>query len=566
MAEKYIISVDQSTQGTKALLFDESGSLLKRTDKAHRQIINEKGWVSHDSAEIYRNTVEVVKCLVEESGIDKEKVVGIGISNQRETSLAWDKVTGEPLGHAIVWQCARAVDICERVEQKGEAENIRRKTGINLSPYFPASKIAWILENVEGAKEKAEKKEICHGTVDSWLIFKLTGGKSYKTDYSNASRTQLFNIFDLKWDEEICGLFGIDPENLAEVVDSDSDFGETDVEGLFPKPIPIHGVLGDSHGSLFGQGCLKSGMIKSTYGTGSSIMMNIGEKPVLSTHGVVTSLAWSMGGKVSYVLEGNLSYTGATITWLKDDLKIIESPAETEKLARQAAANDSLYLVPAFSGLGAPYWDSCAAAAIVGMTRTTGKAEVVRAGVECIAYQITDIIKAMSEDADGYNIYAAKCGDKMKHVKTVKGNAKSSYTISGIGKNKIDKKANYKVQVRAYRTVNGKKKLLAKSMTYHIAGEAQKSYTNAKALKIAKKKIALKKGASKKITVKIIKQNSRKKLLSKKHVALCRYYSSDKSIASVSGNGVVKGRKKGTCTIYAVAANGVKKGVKVTVR
>lgn len=399
MAEKYIISVDQSTQGTKALLFDESGSLLKRTDKAHRQIINEKGWVSHDSAEIYRNTVEVVKCLVEESGIDKEKVVGIGISNQRETSLAWDKVTGEPLGHAIVWQCARAVDICERVEQKGEAENIRRKTGINLSPYFPASKIAWILENVEGAKEKAEKKEICHGTVDSWLIFKLIGGKSYKTDYSNASRTQLFNIFDLKWDEEICGLFGIDPENLAEVVDSDSDFGETDVEGLFPKPIPIHGVLGDSHGSLFGQGCLKSGMIKSTYGTGSSIMMNIGEKPVLSTHGVVTSLAWSMGGKVSYVLEGNLNYTGATITWLKDDLKIIESPAETEKLARQAAANDSLYLVPAFSGLGAPYWDSRAAAAIVGMTRTTGKAEVVRAGVECIAYQITDIIKAMSEDA-----------------------------------------------------------------------------------------------------------------------------------------------------------------------
>lgn len=399
MAEKYIISVDQSTQGTKALLFDESGSLLKRTDKAHRQIINEKGWVSHDSAEIYRNTVEVVKCLVEESGIDKEKVVGIGISNQRETSLAWDKVTGEPLGHAIVWQCARAVDICERVEQKGEAENIRRKTGINLSPYFPASKIAWILENVEGAKEKAEKKEICHGTVDSWLIFKLIGGKSYKTDYSNASRTQLFNIFDLKWDEEICGLFGIDPENLAEVVDSDSDFGETDVEGLFPKPIPIHGVLGDSHGSLFGQGCLKSGMIKSTYGTGSSIMMNIGEKPVLSTHGVVTSLAWSMGGKVSYVLEGNLNYTGATITWLKDDLKLIESPAETEKLAREAAANDSLYLVPAFSGLGAPYWDSRAAAAIVGMTRTTGKAEVVRAGVECIAYQITDIIKAMSEDA-----------------------------------------------------------------------------------------------------------------------------------------------------------------------
>ena len=399
MAEKYIISIDQSTQGTKALLFDESGSLIKRTDKAHKQIINEKGWVSHDSAEIYKNTVEVVKRLVEESGIDKDKVVGIGISNQRETSLAWDRVTGEPLGHAIVWQCARAVDICERVEKMGEAENIRKRTGINLSPYFPASKIAWILENVEGAKEKAEKKEICHGTVDSWLVYKLTGGRSYKTDHSNASRTQLFNIFELRWDEDICKLFGIDPANLAEVVDSDSNFGETDFEGLFQKPIPIHGVLGDSHGSLFGQGCLKSGMIKSTYGTGSSIMMNIGEKPVLSTHGVVTSLAWSMGGKVNYVLEGNLNYTGATITWLKDDLKLIDSPAETEKLAEEAVSDDSLYLIPAFSGLGAPYWDSHASAAIVGMTRTTGKAEVVRAGVECIAYQITDIVKAMSEDA-----------------------------------------------------------------------------------------------------------------------------------------------------------------------
>ena len=399
MAEKYIISIDQSTQGTKALLFDESGSLIKRTDKAHKQIINEKGWVSHDSAEIYKNTVEVVKRLVEESGIDKDKVVGIGISNQRETSLAWDRVTGEPLGHAIVWQCARAVDICERVEKMGEAENIRKRTGINLSPYFPASKIAWILENVEGAKEKAEKKEICHRTVDSWLVYKLTGGRSYKTDHSNASRTQLFNIFELRWDEDICKLFGIDPANLAEVVDSDSNFGETDFEGLFQKPIPIHGVLGDSHGSLFGQGCLKSGMIKSTYGTGSSIMMNIGEKPVLSTHGVVTSLAWSMGGKVNYVLEGNLNYTGATITWLKDDLKLIDSPAETEKLAEEAVSDDSLYLIPAFSGLGAPYWDSHASAAIVGMTRTTGKAEVVRAGVECIAYQITDIVKAMSEDA-----------------------------------------------------------------------------------------------------------------------------------------------------------------------
>ena len=399
MSEKYLISIDQSTQGTKALLFDSQGNLIKRTDKAHRQIINEKGWVSHDPEEIYQNTLEVVRRLVEESGIEKDSIIGLGISNQRETSLAWDKNTGKPIGQAIVWQCARAVDICERVEAMGQGERIREKTGMNLSPYFPAAKVAWILENEEGAREKAAEGTICHGTVDSWLIYKLTGGKSYKTDYSNASRTQLFNIFELKWDEEICRMFGIDVKNMAQVCDSDSNFGETDFEGFLPKPIPIHGVLGDSHGALFGQGCLKPGMIKSTYGTGSSIMMNIGEQPVLSTHGVVTSLAWSMKGKVNYVLEGNLNYTGAVITWLKDDLELISSPGETQELAQKASKEDQTYLVPAFSGLGAPYWDSRAAAAVVGMTRTTKKAELVKAGLECIAYQITDVVKAMSEDA-----------------------------------------------------------------------------------------------------------------------------------------------------------------------
>ena len=399
MSEKYLISIDQSTQGTKALLFDSQGNLIKRTDKAHRQIINEKGWVSHDPEEIYQNTLEVVRRLVEESGIEKDSIIGLGISNQRETSLAWDKNTGKPIGQAIVWQCARAVDICERVEAMGQGERIREKTGMNLSPYFPAAKIAWILENEEGAREKAAEGTICHGTVDSWLIYKLTGGKSYKTDYSNASRTQLFNIFELKWDEEICHMFGIDVKNMAQVCDSDSNFGETDFEGFLPKPIPIHGVLGDSHGALFGQGCLKPGMIKSTYGTGSSIMMNIGEQTVLSTHGVVTSLAWSMKGNVNYVLEGNLNYTGAVITWLKDDLELISSPGETQELAQKASKEDQTYLVPAFSGLGAPYWDSRAAAAVVGMTRTTKKAELVKAGLECIAYQIADVVKAMSEDA-----------------------------------------------------------------------------------------------------------------------------------------------------------------------
>ena len=393
---KYIISIDQSTQGTKALLFDETGSIMRRTDRPHRQIINEKGWVSHDPEEIYSNVLEVVKELLE--GVEKEYVVGLGISNQRETSLAWNRVTGKPYGNAVVWQCARAVDICARVEKAGAAELIRQKTGMNLSPYFPASKIAWLLENEEGAKAAAERHEICHGTIDSWLVYKLTGGKEYRTDYSNASRTQLFNIFDLKWDEEICRLFGIDPANMAEVTDSDACFGETDFEGLLPHKIPIHGVMGDSHGSLFGQGCLQPGMIKSTYGTGSSIMMNIGEKPILSTHGVVTSLAWKIGGKVNYVLEGNLNYTGAVITWLKDDLKLISSAKETEGLAREANPADRTYVVPAFTGLGAPYWDEKATASISGITRTTGKAEVVKAALDCIAYQITDLVRAMEQD------------------------------------------------------------------------------------------------------------------------------------------------------------------------
>lgn len=398
MREKYIISIDQSTQGTKALLFDENGTLLSRKDLPHRQIINEKGWVSHNPEEIYQNTVQTVKNLIEASGIDKRTVVGIGISNQRETSLVWERETGKPIADAIVWQCARASDICDHVREMGMAEQIRQKTGLRLSPYFPASKFAWFLQNIEGAKEKAKEHKLCFGTIDTWLIYKLTGGREYKTDYSNASRTQLFDIFTLKWDEEICNAFGLDAKDLAKVCDSDSCFGETDFDGYFPQHIPIHAVLGDSHGALFGQGCLEKGDIKATYGTGSSIMMNIGDKPVLSTNGVVTSLAWGMGGKVNYVLEGNINYTGAVISWLKDDIGLIQFPGETEGLCIQADEDDSLYFVPAFTGLGAPYWDSDAKGSLVGITRTTRRAEIVRAAVECIAYQITDVVEAMRQD------------------------------------------------------------------------------------------------------------------------------------------------------------------------
>lgn len=401
MAEQYIISIDQSTQGTKALLLDLVGKVLRREDISHRQIISEEGWVSHDAEEIYQNTVAVVRRLVQNAGIDAGNVCGVGISNQRETCLAWDKKSGRPVADAIVWQCSRAKEICARLEKRGEnvGGEIFRRTGLKLSPYFPASKLAWILENVDGARDKMRAGELCMGTIDTWLLYCLTKGAAYKTDYSNASRTQLFQIHTLEWDEEICRLFGVDASCLAEVCDSDACFGESDFEGVFPHPIPIHGMLGDSHAALFAQGCVRPGMVKATYGTGSSIMMNTGARAIESTHGVVTSLAWKLGGEVNYVLEGNINYTGAVVSWLKDEVKLISSAGETAELCENALQDDELYLVPAFSGLGAPYWNSQAKGILSGITRTTGRNEIVRAAVESIAYQIADVVEAMAQDA-----------------------------------------------------------------------------------------------------------------------------------------------------------------------
>lgn len=397
MAE-YVLGIDQSTQGTKALLFDGAGSLLGRADLPHRQMIDARGWVEHDPEEIYQNTIDVVKHLVEKTGIDKNDIRVMGISNQRETALVWDRLTGKPVYAAVVWQCARGASICEEIEGLGKADMIRGRTGLQLSPYFSAAKIAWILRNVDGVRERADRGELCCGTIDSWLVYKLTGKKEFRTDYSNASRTQMFHIGKLKWDEEICSLFKIPMSALAEVTDSNGYYGDTDLEGYLDHPIPIHGVLGDSHGALFGQGCLDKGMIKATYGTGSSVMMNIGGSPVYSDR-VVTSLAWGMDGKVDYVLEGNINYTGAVITWLKDDLQLIQSPAETQALAEAANPLDETYLVPAFSGLSAPYWDSQARAVIYGMTRTTKRAELVKAALESIVYQITDVMTVMGQES-----------------------------------------------------------------------------------------------------------------------------------------------------------------------
>lgn len=387
---RYILSIDQSTSGTKALLLDETGALLGREDLPHEQKINERGWVSHDPMEIYRNTLEAARRVLGSTKIDPADIAAIGISNQRETALIWDRTTGEPVADAVVWQCGRAQAICDQLE--AHAETVRKKTGLRLSPYFPAAKWTWILENTPGI----DGRKLCAGTIDSWLVYKLTG--QFKTDYSNASRTQLFNINTLAWDPDLCAMFGVDPAMLPEVCMSDSDFGETDLAGILPHPVPVHGVLGDSHGALFGQGCVEPGMGKATYGTGSSVMVNIGERPIFSDKGIVTSLAWGMGGKVNYVLEGNINYTGSVIKWLVEDVKLLSSSKESGAIAAQADPEDGTYLVPAFTGLGAPYWKSDAKAIICGMGRGTGRAEIVKAAEESIGYQIAEIVQVMREE------------------------------------------------------------------------------------------------------------------------------------------------------------------------
>jgi len=397
--DRYIVGIDQSTQGTKALLLDSEGRLVKRVDRAHRQIVSGEGWISHDAEEIYRNTVLAVGDLLTKSGIRGEQVAAIGICNQRETTVAWDRTSVRPICDAVVWQCARAKDITDALAARGLGDLVRGRTGIPLSPYFPAAKMRWILDNVPGAAKKAETGDLCMGTVDSWLIYRMTAGKNFLTDWSNASRTQLLNLTTLAWDKEICGAFGIPMRCLAQIADSDSCFGLTTLDGVLETPVPIHGVMGDSQAALFGQGCSGKGMLKATYGTGSSIMMHVGDAPVFSTHGLVTSLAWGVSNRAEYVLEGNINYTGAVISWLKDSVGLIRSSRESGLLAAQANPQDNTYLVPAFSGLGAPYWDSGATATLTGMSRNTGKNEIVKAAEESIAYQIADVIYAMQQDA-----------------------------------------------------------------------------------------------------------------------------------------------------------------------
>ncbi len=379
----HILSIDQSTSATKALLWDMNGKLISRKDIPHKQITNDQGWVEHDPTEIFRNTLESIKLL------DETDISVLGISNQRETAVCWDRETGLPLYNAIVWQCARATDIVENID----GNMVREKTGLQLSPYFSAAKFGWMAKHVKEVQVAMQKGTACFGTIDSWLIFKLTG--ALKTDYSNASRTQLLNLHTLQWDEELVEAFGLRLNCLPEICMSDSLFGMTDLGGLLADPIPLHGVMGDSHAALFGNQCFAPYTAKATYGTGSSVMMNAGTACPTPPAGIVTSLAWGLDNHVTYVLEGNINYTGAVTKWLVEDVELIASSKEAGTIAQTVDSTGGVYLVPAFSGLGAPYFNSNARAALVGMNRATKKAHIVRAAEECIAYQIKDVVEAM---------------------------------------------------------------------------------------------------------------------------------------------------------------------------
>lgn len=397
MKKSFILSVDQSTSATKAVLFNERAEIVERMSREHAQIYPRPGWVEHDPDEILANTLAVIRDMVRlHRGLN---IKALAITNQRETVVVWDRTTGKPVYNAIVWQCNRGAEYCSRLRHDGWVEKIKEKTGLVIDPYFSATGIRWILDNVTGAREKADRGELLFGTTDSWLIWNLTGGEVHATDYSNACRTMLFNINTLKWDNEIMDELGIPRSMAPDVRFSDESFGETTAGDVFDQPVPVAGVMGDSHAALFGQLCFSPGMAKATYGTGSSIMMNIGATPLVSPPGLVTSIGFGVQGSVSYVFEGNIHSTGSAIKWLRDDLRLIDTVEESSELASSVDSTEGAYLVPAFAGLGAPYWDHKARAVICGMTFRTKKAHVVRAALESIAYQVRDLVDLMTEGA-----------------------------------------------------------------------------------------------------------------------------------------------------------------------
>ncbi|MFC1569433.1 glycerol kinase GlpK [bacterium] len=397
MSEKLILAIDQSTSGTKAIIFDSQGKVVHRCTEDHEQYYPQPDWVEHDPEEIYEKTKLAIQKVLSESKTDLSNIAAVAITNQRETVAVWDKKTGKPVYNAIVWQCQRGAEACKAFQEQGYGEMVEAKTGLLIDPYFSATGLKWIVDNVDGVKERAESGELAFGTMDSWVIYKLTGGKVHATDHSNACRTMLYNIYDLKWDKELLDLMGLHESMAPEVMYSDAIFGHTSVGDIFDREIPITGVMGDSHAALFGQNCYKQGMAKATYGTGSSIMMNIGKKPMKSPEGLVTSIGWGCKNEIDYVFEGNIHCTGDTLKWMVNDLELIPDSKISEEIATSVDNNNGVYFIPAFVGLGAPYWDNDARACISGMARSTKKAHVVRAALEAIAYQIKDLIDLMAK-------------------------------------------------------------------------------------------------------------------------------------------------------------------------
>ncbi len=394
--QKYIMALDQGTTSCRCILFDKKGNIISMAQKEYTQYYPQPGWVEHDPNEIYQTQIEVAKQALFRIGATYQNISAIGITNQRETTILWDKDTGEPVYPAIVWQCRRTASYADMLIKKGLSDSFRQKTGLLIDAYFSATKIHWILENVPQAKEKAQKGKLLFGTTDSWLIWKLTDGAVHATDYSNASRTMLFNINTLEWDKEILQELEIPQSLLPKVCPSSFHFGDTT---LFGGVIPIAGVAGDQQAALFGQNCFTAGNTKNTYGTGCFLLMNTGEKPVFSTHGLLTTIAWGIEDTVTYALEGSVFTAGAAIQWLRDNMHMIQTAPESEKIAQQVEDTNGVYFVPAFAGLGAPYWDSYARGVIIGLTAGVHSNHIVRATLESLAYQTYDVLKAMEEDS-----------------------------------------------------------------------------------------------------------------------------------------------------------------------
>lgn len=399
MRDFYVLTVDQSTSGTKAIVVDRSGRIVGRSSLDHRQLYPQPGWVEHDPLELYGNVRRAIRAALRQAGATPADIAVLTLTNQRETAVVWDRETGLPVYNAIVWQDKRTADRCAELKASGREPLVRSRTGLMLDPYFSATKLRWILDRVAQSQDSPPAERLLAGTVDSWLIWKLTGGQVHATDLTNASRTSLFDIHSLRWDEDLAGVFGVPVGMLPEVRPSDAGFGHTADPELFPDRIPISGVIGDSQGALLGQLCLAPGMAKATYGTGTSVLMNTGDAPVRSGAGLVTAIAWGLGGRTTYALEGVVRSTGDTIKWVRDNLGLFDSYEEMERLTTSVSGNEGVYLVPAFVGLGAPYWDPYARAAIVGMSRSTGKAHIVRAALESIAYQVRDAVELMQAES-----------------------------------------------------------------------------------------------------------------------------------------------------------------------